>query len=165
MSKLCFVSKLPHVTETFSCFVKELMPFLPWWQCINIDSFGVIICYNLVTGKMQQQFYSLFSQNENWAKLSVPFELYCTSWQPMNQFGWNVAKVLPDTLVVILKTMCTNFDFFFSFLRCIFSTGNANDLSFLTSSAYNKKRKHFQHFQEPYTHPILPHCFHFLSQT
>ena len=135
------MSKLPHVMETFTCCVKELLPFLPWWQCINIDSFGVIICYNVVTGKMKQQFYSLFSQNENWAKLSVQFELHCTSWQPMNQFGWNVANLLPDTLVVILKTMGTNFDFFFFIFEMYFSTGNANDLLFLTSSAYNKRKK------------------------
>ena len=122
------------------------------WQCINIDSFGVIICYNVVTGKMKQQFYSLFSQNENWAKLSVQFELHSTSWQPMNQFGWNVANLLPDTMVVILKTTGTNFDFFFSFLRCIFSTGNANDLLFLTSFAYNKRKNE--------TFPTFPRALH-----
>ena len=146
------MSKLPHVTETYYCCVKELLPFLPWWQCINIDSFGVIICYNLVTGKMQQQLYSLFSLNANWAKLSVQFELHCTSWQPTNQFGWNVTHLLPDTLVVILKTMCTNFDFFFSFLRCIFSTGNANDLLFLTSSAHTKRKNE--------TFPTFPRALH-----
>ena len=32
---------------TFSCCVTIVVPFL---VCINIDSFGVIICYNLVTG-------------------------------------------------------------------------------------------------------------------
>ena len=32
---------------TFSCCVTIVVPFL---ECINIDSFGVIICYNLVMG-------------------------------------------------------------------------------------------------------------------
>ena len=32
---------------TFSCCVTIVVPSL---VCINIDSFGVIICYNLVTG-------------------------------------------------------------------------------------------------------------------
>ena len=44
---------------------------------INIDSFGDIICYNLVTGNQMSQklLFTLFSRNENLAKLRVHFKL------------------------------------------------------------------------------------------
>ena len=45
LNKLFICCRVSFVT--FSCCVTIVVPSL---VCINIDSFGVIICYNLVTG-------------------------------------------------------------------------------------------------------------------
>ena len=50
------------------------------------------------------------------------------------------------------KNHVFKFWLFFSFLRCTFSTGNANDLIFLTSSAYNKRKNE--------TFPTFPRALH-----
>jgi len=88
-----------------------------------------------VTRKIVHHFHCMFSPNENRVKLSV--HLKTTSQQPVNQIGWNLANLPPDSYS---KKHCANFDFFFSFLSySIFSTGNSNDLLSLSSSAYHKR--------------------------
>ena len=93
---------------TFSCCVSIVVPFL---VCINIDSFGVIICYNLVTGNTQPKiFFPLFSRNENQGKLRVCFKL-----QVGNPWT-NLAEIWPTYCqIVFLKNCVCEFWFLFSF--------------------------------------------------
>ena len=135
---------------TFSCCVSIVVPFL---VCINIDSFGVIICYNLVTGNTQPKiFFPLFSRNENQGKLRVCFKL-----QVGNPWT-NLAEIWPTYCqIVFLKNHGCEFWFLFSFSsKSIFFTGSANDLLSLTSTAYNKR-----------THPLDKNLKHvqFFSRT
>ena len=124
--------------ETISCCVKELLPFLPWWQCINIDSFGVIISLQARCSNNSIPCFLKMKTGPNWAYSLNYIVQVGNPWTNLAECGQLTARY--SALVVILKTMCTNFDFFFSFLRCIFSTGNANDLLFLTLSTYNKRK-------------------------
>ena len=92
---------------TFSCCVSIVVPFL---VCINIDSFGVIICYNLVTGNTPPKIFFLCQ------KLRVRFKL-----QVGNPWT-NLAEIWPTycQIVFLKKTVSANFDFFFRFRVRVF---------------------------------------------
>ena len=60
------------------------------------------------------------------------------SWQPLNQFGWNLASLLSDT-VIFLENHVSDFCFLFPFLNNRhFFKRSADDLSPLTLSYCHK---------------------------
>ena len=129
-NKLFICSRVPFVT--FSCCVTIVFPSL---LCIIIDSFGVIICSNLVTGCTPPRIFPpCFLEMKirvSWGYVLNP------SPQPVNQFGWNLANLLSDSfskklcLRILISCFVFQLEYFF--------TSSANDLLSLTSTAYNKR--------------------------
>ena len=62
---------------------------------INIDSFGDIICYNLITGTMPPKLcFPCFVKMKIGPSLAYILNYKSTT---VNQIGWNVANLLPDS--------------------------------------------------------------------
>ena len=116
--------------------------------CINIDSFGVVICYSSSRVIRRQKSFPQFSRHENPGKLRVRFELQ------VGNPTTNLAEIWPTyrlsdsfskkpSLRILISFFFFELDFFF--------TGSANDLLSLTSNAYNKRTNSLD--------KNLRHCF------
>ena len=116
---------------TFSCCVTIVVPSL---VSINTDSFGVIICYNLVTGNTPPCFIPCFIEMKIRASWGYVVN---SSRQPVNQFGWNLANLLSDSFSK--KQFLWILISFFVFKLQYFFTGSDSDLLYLTSTAYITK--------------------------
>ena len=114
---------------TFSCCVTIVVPYL---VCINTDSFGVIICYNLVTGNTLTKIFSpcFFEMKirASWGNdlnsKSITLE---PIWLKFGQLSDSFSK--KPCLRILISFFVFELEYFFT----------GNDLPTLTSAAYNKR--------------------------
>ena len=131
--KICGLSPLASFYfVTFSCCVTVVVPSLVW---INIDSFGVIISYNLVTGNTPPKiFFPCFLEIKIRASWGYVLNSKLATREPIwLKFGQLTVRQFSK------KHVC-KFWFLFPFFELEpFFTGSANDLLSLTSTADNKR--------------------------
>ena len=111
--------------ETFSRCVTIVVPSL---VCINIDSFGVIICYNLVTGNTPKIFFHCLLE----MKIRPSWRYVLHSKSETREPIWPTYCE-----IVFLPNRVCEFWFLFSFSSRLI--GSTNDLLSLISTAYNKR--------------------------
>ena len=106
---------LSDVVFNFSCYVTIVVPSL---VCSNIDSFGVIICYNLVTGNTPPKiFFHCFLE----IKISASWEYVLSSKSATRELIWlNLANLLSDSfskklcLWILISFFIFELEYFFT---------------------------------------------------